>query len=82
MMLQEGMFSVVYVFCPQGGGSHVTITHEALDLTRQGPLWSWLWPSTPLQKLPALPLLYRDPPGSDICWRRPPCPGGLHLRSP
>ena len=42
--------------CSKGRGSHVTITHDALDLTIQGPP-------------PGLPPPYRDPV-SDIWWPR------------
>ena len=34
------MFSAMFVcqfVCSQGVGTHVTVTHDALDLTKQGP---------------------------------------------
>ena len=39
MKLQEGnVFSHICLsLCPQGGGSHVSITHEELDLTVHAP---------------------------------------------
>ena len=64
--------------CSQGRGSHVTISHEALDLTIRG-LWTPPWASPPLQtpltvqgSLEPSPLtwtsLYRVPPASNIWW--------------
>ena len=69
------MFSVVS-FYPQGGGSHVTITHDVLDVTIQPPppvqgpgptpsasdIW---WPR--LETYVKLVHL-RTTPGADIWW--------------
>ena len=62
MKLRECNVFMCVSFCPQRR-SHVTITHDALDFTIQGP---------PLAQSP----LYRDPsgpstPAGDIWWPRP-----------
>ena len=36
------MFSVMWV-CQSTGGVHVTINHDVLDLTIQGPPWQWTY---------------------------------------
>ena len=70
--------SVRQSFCPQGGESHVTITHDAFDLTIQrlpspapsvqGPSWPRSCPTPSTWIFSTWTSSYKGPRHIQICW--------------